>query len=161
MLEIRRLIALEVNGEDVKADGEVAGRKLTHVMPGETAEDAALVRVDSYVCGRYGARRAGLHFNEAERIPFPGNDVEIAGGAGGAPSAGDYNVAAAHQPEKCGALAQQTCFEVLGPVWSPAGSGSLERVDRRLHQVDAEAEEHCAIVGRLGLRRQGTTVMAR
>ena len=88
MLEVWRLIALEVNGEDVEADGEVAGRELTHVMAGEAAEDMAFVRVDSYVCGSHGPSGAGLHFDEAERISFPGNDVEVAGSTGRSASRG-------------------------------------------------------------------------
>lgn len=137
MLEVWQLVALEINREDVEADGEVAGRKLTHVMPGETAEDTALVRVDSYVRWSHGPGGAGLHFDEAERISFPGNDVEVTGRPGGSPSPGDYNVAAAHEPEKCGSFTEQASFEVLGAGWATAGSGPLEGVDRRLHQVDA------------------------
>lgn len=137
MLEVWRLIALEINGEDIEADGELAGRELTHVMAGEAAEDTAFVRVDSYVCGSHGPRGAGLHFDEAERISFPGNDVEVAGGTGGAPSAGDDHVAAAHEPEKCGSFTEETGFEVLGAGRATAGGSAFDGVDRRLHQIDA------------------------
>jgi len=142
MLEVRRLIALEINGEDVEADGEVAGRKLPHVMPGEAAEDAAFVLVDGYVGRRHGTRGAGFDLDEAQGVSLPGNEVEVAGRPGGSPATGDHDVAAAQEPEKCGSFTEEAGFEMLRARGATTGGNAFNGVDGRLHQVDAELEQH-------------------
>jgi hypothetical protein len=60
------------------------------------------------------------------------------------PVSGDYDIAAAHEPEKRGALAFNAGFEVRGGrSFAPSGSSigdAVEGLHCRFHKVDAKFE---------------------
>jgi len=68
------------------------------------------------VGGSDGTSGAGFDFDETESVALgirmPGDEVEVAGGAGGVPAAGDNNVSVTAEPEECGVLAAESGFEV-------------------------------------------------
>jgi hypothetical protein len=115
-LVVRRLASFKVDGEDVEAGGDIAAGELAEVVAGEAAEGAALIAVDSELGRGDGAGGAGFDFDEAEgvamRIGMPRDEVEVAGGAGGAPAAGDDDVSVTAEPEEGGALTAESGFEV-------------------------------------------------
>jgi hypothetical protein len=125
------------------------GGKLVEVVAGKAAEDAALAVIDGKVSGSHEAGGAGFDFDEAEsfllRGAVPGDEVEVAGSAGGSPAAGDDGVAAATEPEEGGPLAVLAGREVLGEAGLPLG-GADEGVEGRLHEIEAELEQHEASV---------------
>ncbi len=144
VLEGGRLVAFEINREDVEARLHFPVRDLAHVVASQSAQDPAFALVDGHLGGGDGACCPGLHLDKAECLALPRNQVKIAGRAGGMPVAGDYDVAAAHEPEKCGAFAFDAGFEVRG-VRGLAADGcairhAVEGADRRFHEIDAEFE---------------------
>ena len=146
VLEVGWLVAFEVDTEDVEAGLDILVRKLAHVVAGQAAENAALAGVDSEVGRGDLARGPGFDLDEAEGVALrtrrPGDEVQIAGGAGGMPGAGDDDIAAAHEPEEGGALAFEAGAEVLGALGTVALGGVLDGVDRRLHETVSQAEKH-------------------
>ena len=91
-----------VDGEDVEADGDAGaggGGELAEVGGGHLAEDSLLVGVDGGLgwgegCFA-GGGGAGFDFEDDEGGAVPGDEVEVAGEAFGAPAAGDDGVAEA------------------------------------------------------------------
>ena len=49
------------------------------------------------------------------------------------PCACYHHISTAHQPEKGGALALQSRFEMLSPLRPPSSGSTLDGVHRRLH----------------------------
>jgi len=146
VFEVGRPVAFEVDGEDIEAGFDIAGRKLAQIVAGQAAEDAAFAGVDGEVGGRDLARAAGFDFDETEGVALryrrPGNEVEVARGARGVPRAGDDDVAAAHEPEEGSALAFEAEPQVFGAVGAATVGSAFDGVDRRFHEVDADPEEH-------------------
>jgi len=89
-----------IDGENVEADGDVVADgagKLAEIGRGHLAQDLLLVRVDGGLGWRKGlfsgGRGAGLDLEDHQGGAVPGDEVEVAGEALGAPASGDYRVA--------------------------------------------------------------------
>ena len=109
------------------------GRETAEVGGGHLAEDVA-------ACGgrrrsRRGRRRlrgrggAGLDFEDDEGGAVPGDEVEVAGEALGAPAAGDDGVAEAAEVEEGGVFAALAGEEVGGLGAVAVGAGAEGSVD--------------------------------
>ena len=77
------------------------GRKAAEVGGGHAAEHLALLPVDGGFGGVEGVLcGAGFDFHKAERVAFPGDEVEVAAEAAGGPLAGDDGEAEGAEEEK-------------------------------------------------------------
>ena len=139
------------SGDEIDADDIEAGRrssglwKLLEIATREAAEDVALVIVDGGLGGGKVAGRAGFYFDEAERRPVPGNQVDVAGHIAGGPAARDDGVALALQVEQRSVFAVDANREMRGhDTLSAPARKAVECGERLLRQSDTHLSEiHC------------------
>jgi len=123
-------VSLKINRQYVEARVHFAVWQLPHVMASEPPEYAALTMIDGQVGGSHGARGSRLHLDKTERLALPGNQVKVAWRARRMPVTSDYNIAAAHEPEKRGALAFDARPEVQGGRgFAPDGCSTGDAVE--------------------------------
>jgi hypothetical protein len=119
-------IAVIVNGKDVEtgrdgvAHGHVLqapagpGREMAEEIAGNVAEVVTLGAIDGGFGGFDGARGAGFHLDEAERVVMVADEVEFAAVIGRAKVAGDDGVAVAAEIEVGVFFAAAAGLEMFG-----------------------------------------------
>jgi hypothetical protein len=117
----------EVDGEDIEAerdrDADGLG-ELAEVGGGHFAKHLLLVGVDGGVGGGEIARGARLDFEDDEGWAVPGDEVEVAGDARGAPAAAHDGVAEGAEMEEGGVFATFADEEVGGEWGFSVGNGA-------------------------------------
>lgn len=145
VLELRA-VREPVDGEDIEADGNagaVARRKLREVSGRQAAELALLGGVDLGFSGKEIARRAGLHFEDNERIAVPGDEIEVASDASGDPAARDDCVALRAEMKESIVLAKFAGEKMrgFGAFAGTGGAGSGTAVAERAQTKKGAAFE--------------------
>jgi CTP synthase len=135
----------EIDGEDIETEGDggsMGFREAAEIGGSHAAEHVLLVGVDVGFGGGEGVGAggggAGFDLEEDEGVAVPGDEIEVAGQAAGAPAAGDDGVAETAEVEEGGVFAAGAGEQVRGGGVTGVGAGAERSVEAAFKGQEAE-----------------------
>jgi hypothetical protein len=145
----------EIDGEDIETEGDggsVGFREAAEIGGSHAPEHVLLVRVDVGFGGGEGVGAggggAGFDLEEDKDVAVPGDEVEVAGEAAGAPAAGDDGVAEGTKVEEGGVFTAGAGEQVRGGRVTRVGAGAERSVKAAFKGQEAETRHGGAPAGK-------------